>query len=188
VYDQFGKRAIDVIAAGVALALVSPLLMVCSMLIWLADRKSPIFKQTRIGRDQQTFTILKLRSMKVGTSDVTSTEVADLVITPIGRFLRRTNIDELPQLINIVRGEMSIVGPRPALRSQVELLKIRSSGKSVYLRPGLTGLAQLRAYDGMPESEKGAHDNEYAERVTFTHDATIVAKTLGYLMKPPPRY
>lgn len=187
-YERFGKRLLDVVAAGSALLVLSPLLLLTTVLIWLEDRRSPIFRQPRLGRDQVPFTILKFRSMKAGTPDAASADADSLVVTGVGRVLRRTNLDEVPQLLNIVRGEMSIVGPRPALKSQTELISVRSAGTSFAVRPGLTGLAQIRAYDDMPESEKGAYDNEYAARVTFAGDAAIIAKTVRYLMKPPPRY
>ena len=108
--------------------------------------------------------------------------------TSIGRLLRRTNIDELPQIINILRGEMSFVGPRPALSSQSKLLELRRRNGAFGLVPDLTGLAQVEAFDGMSEAEKATWDGEYAACVSLTTDLRIVARTILYLRHAPPTY
>jgi O-antigen biosynthesis protein WbqP len=119
---------------------------------------------------------------------VASAEASEAGVTRVGRTLRRTNLDELPQLINILRGEMSIVGPRAALPSQVGLLRLREEGGAMLLRPGLTGLAQVNAYDGMDEPCKAAFDIDYARRASLRLDLLVIARTFGYLRKPPPKY
>jgi O-antigen biosynthesis protein WbqP len=126
--------------------------------------------------------------MRVNVGDVPSHQAGRLPVTPVGRVLRRTNLDELPQLVNILRGEMSIVGPRPALESQEELIALRRANGALECLPGLTGLAQIRAYDGMPVSEKARHDGEYAERLGFLLDCGIVLRTVGYVLRSPPVY
>lgn len=187
-YEAFFKRVVDLVASSALLILTAPLTFGAALFIWLEDRRSPIFRQERIGRSERVFTIFKLRTMSTGTASLASSQASDLQVTRTGSVLRRTNIDELPQLVNIVRGEMSLVGPRPALPSQTELIRLRRSSDAYRVRPGLTGLAQVRAYDDMPEVEKAGHDAEYARKVTLRVDLSILLRTFFYLLKPPPRY
>ena len=111
-----------------------------------------------------------------------------LTPTRIGRTLRRTNIDELPQLFNILRGDMSFVGPRPGLPSQETQARIRRENGAARLRPGMTGLAQIRGRDAMPESEKAMHDGEYAAQVTLAADVAILFRTALFILNRPPVY
>lgn len=183
-----GKRWLDVLLASGALIALSPLLLGCAVAVRLDSAGPALFRQSRVGAAGRRFSILKFRSMAAGTADVASAEAATLEITRVGRVLRRTNIDELPQLVNIVRGDMSVVGPRPALPAQAELLALREARGADRLRPGLTGLAQIRAYDGMPNERKAAFDAEYAERASLGLDLTIILRTVGYLRRRPPTY
>ena len=111
-----------------------------------------------------------------------------LELTRIGRFIRRTNFDELPQLLNILKGDMSVVGPRPAIKSQSELIALRQANGALACRPGLTGLAQVSSYDGMTDVQKAVFDGEYARSVSLAVDLRIIVRTVTYLLKPPPRY
>lgn len=178
----------DALAAGTVLALLSPVLAIVAAAIRLEDGGSVLFRQTRAGRNGQPFDMLKFRSMPERTADVPSASAGNLTVTRVGKLIRRLNVDELPQLVNILRGEMSLVGPRPALPSQNDLLAMRSRGISASLRPGLTGLAQVNSYDGMPTHEKAEWDERYAADVRFIGDTMIVFRTVGYLLRPPPRY
>ncbi len=187
-YEGVVKRLVDVSGAGIALFLMSPVLAVVAAIIRIEDGGPVFFTQTRAGRDGQPFRLLKFRSMPERTAEVPSASAGELKVTHVGAILRRTNIDELPQLINILRGEMSLVGPRPALPSQKELLALRSRGRSTSLRPGLTGLAQINSYDGMPTHEKAMWDDRYAGDVRFIADSLIVFRTFRYILRPPPRY
>lgn len=187
-YRSFLKRIADIVFSSFSLLILSPLMLVIAILIRLEDGESAIFRQKRIGKNGAEFEFLKFRSMSVDAANVPKTEAGSLPLTKIGRFIRRTNIDELPQLINILRGEMSIVGPRPALAAQKDLCLMRRENGSLVCTPGLTGLAQVNAYDGMPEREKASWDARYAERVTFAEDVKIVFRTLSYLMRKPPVY
>lgn len=187
-YERGGKRLFDLVFSGLALAALSPVLPLCAAAIRLTSRGPAIFRQTRVGVLGEPFTLLKFRTMPVHSGDVSSADAAGLVITPIGRLLRRTNFDELPQLVNIVRGEMSVVGPRPALATQDDLLMNRTSKGAGRLRPGLTGLAQVNSYDGMTPRDKALWDEKYAQQVTLRQDINIILSTLRYLTKPPPRY
>jgi O-antigen biosynthesis protein WbqP len=126
--------------------------------------------------------------MPSGTPAVPSAVAHGLAVTRVGRIIRRTNIDELPQLWNVMKGDMSLIGPRPALPSQTSLLEQRNAFGITRLRPGLTGLAQVNAYDGMPEREKLQWERRYAERVSFIGDVSILLRTFGYLLRRPPAY
>src|SRR5205823_7797451 len=120
-----------------------------ALLIHLEDRGPVLFRQQRSGRDGRPFRIFKFRSMPVNTGDVPSSQARSLRVTRVGQIIRRLNIDELPQLINILRGDMSVVGPRPALPTQTALLDMRKANAAIKCKPGLTGLAQVNSYDNM---------------------------------------
>ena len=187
-YEQSFKRVFDALAAACAIVALSPLLLLTALAILLEDGGPVIFRQARMGRNGRTFVLMKFRSMPVGTPDLPSAASKTLTVTRVGAIIRRTNVDELPQLINILRGDMSVVGPRPALPSQETLLAARNRAGVSVLRPGLTGLAQVRSYDGMPEAEKVDWERRYAARVTFLGDVGIILATVGYLFRRPPVY
>jgi lipopolysaccharide/colanic/teichoic acid biosynthesis glycosyltransferase len=140
------RRFFDVIFSVIGLFLGSPILIVLSVLGYL-DTGSPIFRQKRVGRHQRPFILLKFRTMRTGTASVASHLADASAVTAFGRFLRRTKLDELPQLWNVLCGEMSIVGPRPCLFNQEELINERQVRGVFEARPGITGLAQLRNID-----------------------------------------
>jgi len=144
-------RLIDVLAAFLGLLLGTPLLAVLWLVCW-SDTRAPLFRQERVGRYQQSFVLIKFRTMRSGTASV-ATHLADAsAVTAFGRFLRRTKLDELPQLWNVLRGDMSLVGPRPCLFNQEELISERAARGVFEARPGITGLAQIRGVDmSMPE-------------------------------------
>jgi lipopolysaccharide/colanic/teichoic acid biosynthesis glycosyltransferase len=187
-YRRFGKRALDIILSGAALLLLSPLMLLVALAIRLEDGGPALFRQERVGRNRKPFRVLKFRSMPVNTGDIPSAQASTVKITRVGVFIRRTNLDELPQLINIFQGDMSIVGPRPALARQAELCALREAQGALRCKPGLTGLAQINSYDGMPETEKAAWDALYCAHVTLVGDVKIILGTFGYLLKPPPVY
>ncbi len=139
-------RIFDLFFATLALLVFLPIIALCSILI-CSDGHNPIFSQSRVGRYGVPFTLYKLRTMRYGTNQVPTHLVNNSRITKIGFFLRRTKLDELPQLLNVIRGEMSIVGPRPCLLSQTELINRRKAFRIDLHRPGLTGLAQIRGVD-----------------------------------------
>jgi lipopolysaccharide/colanic/teichoic acid biosynthesis glycosyltransferase len=187
-YQRYFKRPFDIAASSAALLLLFPILALTALAIRLEDGGRVIFRQRRVGRGGRIFTLLKFRSMPENVGDVPSAVAGRLEITRVGRFIRRTNLDELPQLVNILRGDMSVVGPRPALPSQQRLVDLRTATGAVACAPGLTGLAQIRAYTGMSEDEKAACDAEYASDITLWRDALIIARTVSYLFRPPPVY
>ena len=139
-------RFFDFVFALLGLVFCSPLFLVL-MAIGLFDTGSPIFRQKRVGRDKKPFTLVKFRTMKVDTASVASHLANSTSITPFGHFLRRTKLDELPQLWNVLKGEMSLVGPRPGLFNQDELTEVRESYGVFNVRPGITGLSQVNEID-----------------------------------------
>ncbi|MCO6146880.1 sugar transferase [Flavobacterium sp. NRK1] len=187
-YRTFFKRLIDITASLICIIIFAPLFFIVGLIIYLQDRGNPFFRQSRVGLYEKQFVLMKFRSMPVNTANVPSNEVAKIKITPFGKFIRRSNLDELPQLFNIFLGEMSIVGPRPALPSQTELVLMRREKNAYSCRPGLTGLAQVNSYDNMPETEKAKWDGIYAGNLTFLQDVKIVLRTFVYLTKKPPTY
>jgi len=139
-------RLFDLLFSVVGLVLLSPILIVILVICWF-DTRLPLFRQERVGRYQKPFVLVKFRTMRPDTASV-ATHLADVcVITPLGRFLRRTKLDELPQLWNVLRGEMSLVGPRPCLFNQQELIDEREMRGVYQVRPGITGLAQVQGID-----------------------------------------
>lgn len=187
-YRRGGKRLLDAVLAGTALVLLSPLLALTAAAIWLEDRHDPLFRHERVGRDGRLFRLVKFRSMPVGTPSVPSDAARQLRVTRVGRIIRRSNVDELPQLWSVLRGDMSLVGPRPALASQVELVRMRRASGVERVAPGLTGLAQINSYDGMPETEKADWDSRYERNVSLSGDLRIMLATVGYLLRRPPVY
>lgn len=139
-------RLFDVMFALLGLTLGAPLLL-CLLLLGYWDTGSPLFRQQRVGRDQELFTLVKYRTMRPGTASVATHLASADAITPFGHFLRRTKLDELPQLWNVLKGEMSLVGPRPCLPNQSELIEARERLGVFTVRPGVTGLAQVQGID-----------------------------------------
>jgi O-antigen biosynthesis protein WbqP len=187
-YKAFGKRLFDVVWAVCSIILLSPFLLMVSLAILLFDPGPVLFSHQRIGRNSVPFRFYKFRSMPVDTPKVPSDRLGDVRLTIIGRFIRRTNIDELPQLFNILKGDMSVVGPRPPLLDQVELVDLRCQNGSLALRPGLTGLAQIRSFNGMSVRQKAAFDAAYAQSVSLAFDLAIIFQTVFYLFRSPPVY
>ena len=139
-------RLFDLTLAVAGLIVTSPLLVIL-MIVGLLDTGSPMFRQTRVGRNEKPFTLVKFRTMRPETGHV-ATHLADTAaVTPLGRLLRRTKLDELPQLWNVLKGEMSLVGPRPCLFNQQELIEARERLGVFHARPGITGLAQVNDID-----------------------------------------
>lgn len=139
-------RLLDVIFAFLGLVSLFPLLLLL-FLVGLWDTGSPLFRQQRVGRDQSLFVLTKFRTMAPGTHSVATHLVDGNAITPFGRFLRKTKLDELPQLWNVLMGDMSLVGPRPCLPSQRDLIEARAGRRVFEVRPGITGLAQIQGVD-----------------------------------------
>lgn len=188
VYQRIGKRLLDLFIVVSATLILLPFMLLLAILIKIFDPGPIIFKQKRVGRGGEVFDFYKFRSMPVNTGDLPSDKLGQLKLTWIGKLIRRTNLDELPQLFNVLKGDMSIVGPRPPIPSQTELTELRRDNGALECRPGLTGLAQVSSFDGMSVPEKAAFDGQYAHKVTFWGDMSIILRTFVYLLKPPPVY
>ncbi len=187
-YQRYGKRLVDLFIVISATLALLPFLFILALLIKIFDPGPVIFKQKRVGRHGELFDFYKFRSMPVNTGDLPSDKVGDVKLTSIGKLIRRTNLDELPQLFNVLKGDMSIVGPRPPIPAQMELTELRRESGALECRPGLTGLAQVSSFDGMSVPEKAAFDGQYANKVTLWGDVSIILRTFLYLLKPPPVY
>lgn len=187
-YTYNGKRLFDLLIVLVSLLALLPVLILVVVLIKSFDPGPLIFKQKRVGRNGELFDFYKFRSMPVNTGDIPSDQVGQVSLTWVGKMIRRTNLDELPQLLNILEGDMSIVGPRPPIPTQEELVELRHKNGAIHCRPGLTGLAQISSYDGMTVKHKAEFDGEYAKKVTLSRDMGIILRTFLYLLKPPPVY
>ena len=187
-YQFFGKRLFDFLFSIISIIILSPLIISISILIRLFDPGPLFFKHKRIGLNEKIFEMYKFRSMPVGTKEISSDKISKVELTWVGKLIRRTNIDELPQLINILKGDMSIVGPRPALLTQKDLIQSRRQNGTISYRPGLTGLAQVSSYTGMSVHKKVQFDEEYINSISLKFDLIIIFKTFIYLLKPPPIY
>ena len=174
------KRVIDFIVSGIALLLLSPLFFVFALVLYIDDPGPIFFTQKRVGKRKRYFPIYKFRTMKTSTPKDCPTHLLDNPdswITRLGRSLRRTSLDELPQLWNIFRGDMSIVGPRPALWNQTDLIALRDKYGANDILPGLTGWAQINGRDELPIEKKAQIDGEYVQRMGFGFDLEIFLKT-----------
>jgi lipopolysaccharide/colanic/teichoic acid biosynthesis glycosyltransferase len=170
-------RLIDFVAALIGLVLAFPIFVVVFM-IGLFDTGSPLFFQERVGKDKKPFTLVKFRTMSVDTKSVASHLASQASITKLGAFLRKTKLDELPQLWNVLKGEMSLVGPRPNLFNQEELIEARDS-KNVYsVRPGITGLAQIQNIDMSTPDKLAKTDSIMIKKMTLKNYFLYIIKTI----------
>jgi O-antigen biosynthesis protein WbqP len=175
---SFRKRLFDVIAATAGLVVSSPVILAGVAAVRLTSTGPAIFRQTRVGLGEKTFTCLKLRTMYMETGDAPSHETPASAITPVGRWLRRFKIDELPQLWNVVRGEMSLVGPRPCLPMQKTLIEARRALGLYRLRPGITGIAQAAGIDMSDPLRLAQADAAYLRDMSLCADLRILMRTL----------
>lgn len=171
------KRLFDIILALTLLPLALPISLGAMLVLALEFRANPLFTQTRVGRHKQPFTIYKLRTMKPDTLDAASHEVKPGQITRAGRVIRRIKFDELPQIINVLRGDMSFVGPRPCLPMQEELVSERERRGIYDLRPGITGPAQLAGIDMSSPTRLAEADEGYKGKWSLMRDISILART-----------
>lgn len=185
-YKKFFKRFLDIVLSGCALIVLAPVLLVIAVIIKLDSKGPVLFRQKRVCKGKRHFQILKFRTMYADVpKDVPTHLLADpeSKITKVGRFLRKSSLDELPQIWNIFVGEMSIIGPRPALWNQFDLLEERDKYGANDIRPGLTGLAQVMGRDELPIDVKAKYDGEYARDITFANDVKIFFKTITGVLK-----
>ncbi|MDB5426851.1 MAG: sugar transferase [Phenylobacterium sp.] len=173
------KRVLDIAGASAGLVLLSPLLAGLVIAVRLDSAGPALHWSRRVGRGNRIFAMPKFRTMRTGAPNVATHLMADpdRWVTPLGRFLRRTSLDELPQLWSVLKGDMSLVGPRPALFNQDDLVALRTEAGVDALRPGLTGWAQINGRDELPIPEKAKLDREYLERMSLAFDLQIIAAT-----------
>ena len=181
-YRTFFKRLLDIIA----IVILSPLLLIIAVAIKIDDPGPVLFRQKRVGIHKTHFSIMKFRTMKMDTPKDTPThllENPEQYITKVGKFLRKSSLDELPQIFQIFTGKMSIIGPRPALWNQFDLIAERDKYGANDVRPGLTGWAQINGRDELPIDVKARFDGEYAEKLSFLFDCKCFFGTIGAVLK-----
>jgi O-antigen biosynthesis protein WbqP len=173
------KRAFDFVASAAGLLILWPLMLGVGLAVRIESAGPALHWSRRVGRENRIFAMPKFRTMRVGTPDVATHLLADpgQWITPLGRFLRRTSLDELPQLWSVLIGHMSLVGPRPALFNQEDLVELRTQAGVHVLRPGVTGWAQVNGRDELPIPEKVRLDAEYLARHSLGFDLRILIVT-----------
>ena len=180
-YKLFGKRLLDVVLSLAALVVLAVPMMIFAVMIKREDKGSAFFTQKRVGKDKRHFMMYKFRSMRNDTPhDVPTHLLSDpeQYLLRCGRWMRKYSIDELPQILNILKGDMSIVGPRPALWNQYDLLAERDKYGANAIRPGLTGWAQINGRDELEIPEKARLDGEYVKRESFSFDVMCVWRTV----------
>lgn len=180
------KRGIDFILALIGMVVLSPVFLVLIIAIKADSRGPVLFKQKRVGIHKSYFNILKFRTMKIDTPKDMPTHMLsnpEQYITKVGKFLRKTSLDELPQIINILKGEMSIIGPRPALWNQYDLIEERDKYGANDVMPGLTGWAQINGRDELEIPVKAKLDGEYVERMSFSMDVKCFVGTIISVLK-----
>ena len=185
-YKKVFKRLIDFTLSLIGLLVLSPVFIILMIAIKL-DSKGPIFfTQKRVGIHKSYFNILKFRTMKIDTPKDMPTHLLtnpDMYITKVGKFLRKTSLDELPQIINILKGDMSIIGPRPALWNQYDLIEERDRYGANDIMPGLTGWAQINGRDELEIDVKARLDGEYVEKLSFMMDVKCFLGTILSVLK-----
>ena len=185
IYRYF-KRVIGFVFSLIGFIVLIPVFLILIVCIKLDSKGSILFKQRRIGLHKKEFNILKFRTMKIDTPKDTPThllENPDMYITKVGKFLRKTSLDELPQIINIIKGDMCIVGPRPALWNQYDLIEERDKYGANDIVPGLTGWAQINGRDELPIDVKAKLDGEYVKRCSFGFDVKCFFLTFVKVLK-----
>jgi lipopolysaccharide/colanic/teichoic acid biosynthesis glycosyltransferase len=181
-YASRGKRIFDLIFSLVVLAVSMPLLVVAAVLLWVANRGEPFFTQTRPGKNEKPFRLVKFRTMNVRTDAKGQLLPEKQRITKLGNLLRKTSLDELPQLFNVIKGDMSIVGPRPLLTEYLDFYTEKERRRHL-VRPGMTGWAQVKGRNFLSWDERLAKDVEYVETLSLSLDLRIFLQSLVTLFK-----
>ncbi len=185
-YQKFFKRIIDLIVSGLGILILSPILLILVIVIKLDSPGPILFKQKRVGLHKKHFNILKFRTMRIDTPKDTPThllENPEQWITKVGGFLRKTSLDELPQIFNIFAGQMSIIGPRPALWNQYDLIEERDQYGANDVLPGLTGWAQINGRDELEIPVKAKLDGEYVQKMSLWFDIKCFFGTIASVLK-----
>ena len=185
-YNKVFKRLVDLVLSGCGILVLSPVYLIVALAIKLDDPGPVFFRQKRVGIHKTHFNILKFRTMKMETPKDTPTHLLEnpqQYITRVGRILRKTSLDELPQIFQIFTGKMSVIGPRPALWNQFDLIAERDKYGANDVRPGLTGWAQINGRDELPIDVKARYDGEYVENMSFLFDCKCFFGTIVSVLK-----
>lgn len=185
-YQKFGKRLLDILLSGCGIVVLAPVYLILAVAIKLDDPGPVFFRQKRVGIHKAYFQILKFRTMKMETPKDVPTHLLDnpeQYITRVGKVLRKTSLDELPQIFQIFTGEMSVIGPRPALWNQFDLIAERDKYGANDVRPGLTGWAQINGRDELPIAVKARFDGEYVEKMSFLFDCRCFFGTIFSVLR-----
>lgn len=185
-YKRIVKRILDFLISSIGFIVLSVFFVILCLLIKITSPGPVFFKQKRVGIHKSYFNILKFRTMRIDTPHDVPTHMLkdpDQYITPVGKFLRKTSLDELPQLINIIKGDMSIIGPRPALWNQYDLIEERDKYGANDVMPGLTGWAQVNGRDELEIEYKAKLDGEYVKRQSFLFDCKCFFMTITSVLK-----
>ena len=185
-YRKFGKRLVDIFLSGCGILVLAPVYLLLAVAIKMDDPGPVFFRQKRVGIHKTHFQILKFRTMKMETPRDVPThllENPDQYITRVGRILRKLSLDELPQIFQIFTGKMSVIGPRPALWNQFDLIAERDKYGANDVRPGLTGWAQINGRDELPIDVKARFDGEYVQKLSFLFDCKCFFGTISSVLK-----
>ena len=185
-YQKFGKRFLDIVLSGCGIVVLAPVYLILAVAIKIDDPGPVFFRQKRVGIHKTHFQILKFRTMKMCTPKDTPTHLLEnpqQYITRVGGVLRKLSLDELPQIFQIFTGEMSIIGPRPALWNQFDLIEERDKYGANDVRPGLTGWAQINGRDELPIDVKARFDGEYVQNLSFTFDCKCFFGTIASVLR-----
>lgn len=183
---KYLKRPLDFLISLIALIILSPLFLLIAIWIKINSKGPVFFRQKRVGKNKELFEIYKFRSMRTDTPSDMPTHLLndpDAFITSSGEFLRKTSLDELPQLINIIKGDMAIIGPRPALWNQYDLIEERDKYKANDVRPGLTGWAQINGRDELEIPVKAKLDGDYVQNISFFFDLKCFFGTISSVLR-----
>jgi len=185
-YQKYGKRFLDIVLSGLGIVVLAPVYLILAIAIKIDDPGPVFFRQKRVGIHKTHFQILKFRTMKMDTPRDTPTHLLEnpqQYITRVGRVLRKLSLDELPQIFQIFTGDMSIIGPRPALWNQFDLIAERDKYGANDVRPGLTGWAQINGRDELPIDVKARLDGEYVEKLSFAFDCKCFFGTITSVLR-----
>ena len=185
-YKKFGKRLLDIVLSACGIVILLPIYLIITLAVYLDDPGPVLFRQKRVGIHKSHFMIMKYRSMKMSTPHDVPTHMLDnpeQYITRVGRVLRKTSLDELPQIFQIFTGKMSVIGPRPALWNQFDLIAERDKYGANDVRPGLTGWAQINGRDELPIDVKARFDGEYVEKLSFPFDCKCFFGTIFSVLR-----
>lgn len=184
-YERFFKRTVDIVVATLLLIVFIIPIVIIGVIIKLSDSGTLFFVQKRYGRADKQFSLIKFRTMRMGSPIVANSEFRDMdnYVTPLGKFLRETSLDEIPQIFNVIRGEMSFIGPRPLADTDYEVVKLRSKNGANNVRPGITGLAQVKGRNKLSNFEKSQFDGKYANNISLWLDVKIVFLTIFKVLK-----